>query len=883
MLGIFVPATAASQATGRLAGRAVEAESGRPLKGASVAVQGTSLLATTDAAGRFVLARVPAGPYTVTLSYIGRETQAQQVTVGAGATASAEFSAPVSAVLLEGLTVLGARAMVQAEALNRQKNAANIMNIVASDQMGRFPDASAPEAVQRLPGIAIARDQGEGRYIQIRGGSAANTQVNFNGVQVPSPEGEVRQIALDAVPVDVLESIEVSKAVLPDMDADAIGGAVNLVTRKAPAARLLSVEASGGFAPIRDDPSGSGALTYGDRPGDGRFGFLLNGSYSRRNFGSDDVEPVYDLGDPGAGDDALEELEVRHYTLWRERLGATANLDYRFSETSFLALTGIYSNLTDEEQRRNLVSVLEDEALEFRHKNRHEELRTYSAALGGEHLLRGGQKLDFNLAFTRSLEDTPYDTEIVFVREDVSFSPNLSDPDNITSNPSTGALEGPFLFDEVEPASSDTRNTDRVAALNFALPYQLGGGATGSVKLGFKLRDKKKTQDVRESAFELDDDNDLILGDDVGSPFTRSLHNPANYRLPPASTSPEDVASFVDRFGSRLDGEDSIEDDTNDYELTERVAGGYVMTELNVTPQLMILPGVRYEHTDVESQGFEWDSEEETLTPTTGDKSYGKIFPMLHVRYALGPRTNVRGAFTTTLARPNFIDLVPFRLRDGEDLVLGNPDLEPTIARSFDVLFEHYDARIGVLSAGAFYKTLTDPIFLFATDNDLGGETEQPRNGESGWIRGVELALQRQLGFGFGIYGNYTYTDSEAELPGGRLARLQGQADHVFNTALSLDRGAFASQLSLNYHDDYLNEYGGDEGDPDERFEDVFVDTHLQLDASVSYRVADRATLFLELVNLTNEPFRAFQGVSERPIQLEYYEQWGRLGIRYTW
>lgn len=132
--------------------------------------------------------------------------------MAADETLVADFSASVSAVALDGITVLGARAMVQAEALSRQKNAPNIVNVVASDQMGRFPDASAPDAVQRIPEVAIARDQGEGRYIQIRGGSAANTQVTFNGIQIPSPEGDVRQIALDAVPVDILESIEVSKA-----------------------------------------------------------------------------------------------------------------------------------------------------------------------------------------------------------------------------------------------------------------------------------------------------------------------------------------------------------------------------------------------------------------------------------------------------------------------------------------------------------------------------------------------------------------------------------------------------------------------------------------------------------------------------------------------
>lgn len=869
-LGIGIPA--AGQETGSVAGRAVQEGTGDPLVGAAVTVEGSALSVTTNASGRFVLPRVPAGSQRLTLTFIGHESQTRAVDVTGGGTAVVTFTVPVAAVALEGLTVIGARAMVQAEALSRQKNAPNIVNVVASDQIGRFPDASAPEAVQRIPGVALARDQGEGRYIQIRGGSAANTQVTFNGVQIPSPEGDVRQIALDAVPVDILESIEVSKALLPDMDADAIGGSVNLVTRSAPASRVLSVEATGGFAPIRDEPAGSGTITWGDRLSDGRFGFLLNGSWSRRDFGSDDLEPVYDLGDPGMGDDVLEEMEVRHYSLWRQRMGGTATLDYRLNETSSIALTGIYTNLTDTEQRRRLISVLEDDALEWQHKNREENLRSYGATLSGQHLV-GTATLDYRAAVTRSEEDTPFDTEINSILEGVTFSPDIDDPDDVRSNPST--ISGNYLFDAIEPASSTTEDTDRVAELNLSLPWQ-AGSTTGRLKFGAKVRDKTKVQELLEEAYELSD-GALILGTDYGSPFGESLTYPGRYPLPAFGTTPGQVTGFVNRFRSQLDGEADLEADTEDYDLDERVLAGYVMAELNLTPSVLLLPGVRYEHTNVQTSGFDFDAEAETLTPVANEHDYGQLFPMVHLRWAVAPTTNVRGAFTTALQRPNFFDLVPYRVRDGDDLVLGNPDLEPTVSRGFDVLVEHYDDRIGVLSAGLFYKDLTDPIFLFTEENTGGGETEQPRNGESGWIRGVELAAQRRLGGGFGLYGNYTFTDSEAELPGGRLARLQGQADHVFNAALSFDRAGFSTQISANFHNDYVDEYA------EEDFEDVYVDRRLQLDLSAGYTVTSRSHVFLELLNLTNEPFVAYQGVRERPIQMEYYQPWGRMGVRMAW
>ncbi|MGH7460804.1 MAG: TonB-dependent receptor plug domain-containing protein, partial [Longimicrobiales bacterium] len=479
------------------------AESGRPLRGALIEVPGTLLRTTVDAEGRFQLPRVPAGSHSITLRYLGRETQTQNVTVQSNASTSVTFDVPVAAIALEGLTVLGARAQVQAEALNRQKNAPNIGHVVASDQIGRFPDASAPEAVQRLPGVALARDQGEGRYIRIRGGSAANTQVSYNGVQIPAPEGEVRQIALDAIPVDILESITVWKTLLPDLDADAIGGSVNLATRKAPAARLVSFEGAGGVATIRDQASGSGALTFGNRFSDGRLGLLLSGSYSRRQFGSDNLEPAYDLGDvAGIGDDVLEEMQVRHYSIMRARTGGTGTLDYRPNDRTLFTFTGLYSKLEDHEQRRALLHVVADDELVFEHKNRYEYDEILGGIFGGEHLFARGLKLDYQLSMTRSQEIQPYENTVGFVQSDVSFSPNISNADNIQANPAAGAIGGQYLFDELQEVSYDAKDTDRVGALNFTLPYRLGANGAGRLEFGFKVRSKNKIQDQTITASE---------------------------------------------------------------------------------------------------------------------------------------------------------------------------------------------------------------------------------------------------------------------------------------------------------------------------------------------------------------------------------------------
>jgi TonB-dependent receptor len=887
LLAAAAPLGAQSPEAGRVQGRITGTESEHGLEGARVTLRRSTLVAVTDAKGYYVLPRVPTGTDTLDVAYIGRERLSQVVNVAAGQAVQADFKLGVSAVALEEIQVLGMRAMTQAEALNRQQNAANIQNIVASDQMGRFPDASAPEAVQRLPGVALERDQGEGRYIQIRGGSAQNTQVTFNGEQIPSPEPDVRQIELDAVPVDVLESIEVSKAITSDMDADAIGGSVNLVTKKAPDVPLFSAEVAGGYAPIREDFSGNGALTYGSRVADGRLGFLMSGSYAKRNFGSDDSEPEYDIADPGLGDDALSGLESRYYTLWRERIGATGAVDYRLSENSTLSVSGIYSDLGDEEQRRRLVNGVEDGELEFLHKNRLERSKTWNVTAAGDHLLSSGIGVDYHLTLTRSIQDTPYDNEISFLQEDIPFSPDLSNPDEPQANPADGAVGGTYLFDNFEPESSFASNLDHVAALNVTIPYGLGGGVSGKLKIGGKYRNKHKWQDfVSVEQGLADGADDIVLGTDVGEPFEVDGYQPGDYEFPPFTTSDNDVRDFGDRFASSLETEPNLAENTNDYTVDERVIAGYVMSEIQVTPSLMFLPGLRYEHTRYRGSGFDFDPEAETLTPHEGANDYGRLFPALHMRYRIASQTNLRAAVTTAMARPNFIDLIPFRLPDDEDLVLGNPDLDPTTSTNFDLLVEHYDRHIGVLSAGVFYKDIKDPIFRFITDNDLGGETEQPGNGEKGHIAGVEFAVQQQLRMlprpfdGLGVFANYTYTDSKTTLPGGREARLQGQAPHVANAALSYERGPFSGQFSLNFHDHYVLEYGGDQGEPDEELEDLIVDDHLQLDFSASLSVTHQTAVFLEWINMSNEPYRVFQGVQERPVQREFYRSWGRFGVR---
>jgi len=888
---------------GGVTGVVRDAQTDEPLPGVNVVLVERGRGAATNQDGRYTISRLQPGTVQIRFSYIGYQTVTREVMIENDAVVDVSVSLDVASVRGGEVVVLGVRAQGQAKALNQQKNAANITNVVASDLIGRFPDATAPDALQRVPGIGVQRDQGEGRFIQIRGGAPQFTTVTFNGERIPSPEGDVRQIALDAVPTEILQSIEVSKAITPDMDADAIGGAVNLVTRRAPDAPLLSADVAGGYGDIRQQGSVKGAATYGTRFSDGTYGVLLNGTFNRRNFGSDNFEPEYDFGADGrplGGDDTLDEHQVRLYDVMRQRLGLNGVVDARIGEQTNLFVRGVFTQLQDTEQRNRLVSAIGDGELEYQHKNRTEYLRTVNLTGGGDHIFGNGLRVEARATYTRSQEETPEDFEITWLQEGVTFNPDLSDPDLIRANPTPTAARTSqnYAFDALEPAESNTTNDDYIGAVDFSTPYALGG-ANGRLQFGAKIRYKDKVQDVTESEFGLADGADeILLGNGNGVAFDdyyRGDFNAGTFVMPRTITGNEEVVDFQDQFTNVLeqDGETAIEGNLEDFDATETTYAGYVMTELNLTERFLMLPGVRYERTDVESTGFQSVIEGGDLVgvaPETNSNDYGYFFPMLHLRYRVAPQTNLRAALTTALARPNFFDLASYRIEDDNEAEIGNPDLDPARSLNLDLFAEHYTSSIGVISAGAFYKRITDPIITTRFLQTQGGtdfEVIQSTNGDDGYIWGLEAAVQQQLRFlpgvlgGLGVYANYTYTQSETTLADGSTNVFPGQADHIFNAALSYERAGFSGQLSLNYTGEFLDEFAGDGASAD-RANDVFIADRWGLDASASYQIGTTGvSAYLELVNLLNEPLVVYQGDEARTRQVEYYEPWGWIGVRF--
>jgi TonB-dependent receptor len=347
---LFVLTSISSLAqTGNISGRITDKD-GFSMPGASILIVETPTKGTiSDANGRFSIVNIQPGSYTLRVSYIGYATINEAITVDPGQSLRLELKLLEAAKIGEEVIVLGDNLRGQARALNQQKNNSNITNIVSADQVGRFPDANIGDALKRISGITIQNDQGEARDIIIRGMAPQLNSVTLNGERMPSAEGDNRRIQMDLIPADMIQSIEVNKAVMPDMDGDAIGGSVNLVTRSTPNEFRVSGTAASGFNFLSNKPIWTGSFAVGNRFMDDKLGVMLSGSYNSHNFGSDNIEAVWvELADGRA---IMDEFDIRKYVVRRDRRSASIALDYRINDRNSIYVNSMYNWRDDWENR----------------------------------------------------------------------------------------------------------------------------------------------------------------------------------------------------------------------------------------------------------------------------------------------------------------------------------------------------------------------------------------------------------------------------------------------------------------------------------------------------------------------------------------------------
>jgi TonB-dependent receptor len=900
-----------AQQSGIIKGRVVDADN-LSMPGAALVIESINKGAITDNYGNFTITGIPEGTYELKVSYIGFNPDNKQVSVERGKTTVADFNLIAGIELSE--VIVSGQLRGQSKALNTQMNKGNITNIISSDQVGRFPDANIGDALKRIPGINVQYDQGEARFGNIRGTAPQYNSVMVNGERIPSAEAEDRTVQLDLVPADMIQSIEVNKAVTPDMDADAIGGSVNLVTRAAPYDRRVSLTLGSGYNILAGKPIYNGAFILGDRFFNNKLGVIASASYYNHDLGSDNFEAEWDYMDENDKDGSAfaEEIQIRQYYLQRIRQSYSLSLDYKFNANHTLFANGIYNHRNDWENRYRAVykDIEYDEdsdswmgVMERQTKGgnpdtknaRLEAQRMMSFALGGDHQF-GKIKADWTASYSKASEERPNERYIEYEAEDLIFGTDFTDKSapKITSvTPATSAdLSSDYAFGKVEEEFQFTEDIDKNFKLNFLIPL-LEDDFKNSIKVGVRYKGKEKMRDNKKFEYApLDEDgfNETALNN--VEDFTKDNYLAGDYEVGHFVTK-EYLGGLDVTNTSLFEEEEDIEETSENFNATEEVIGGYVMLNQNIGPKLFLIVGARIEQTSLEYQGYEFDADEETanLTDKVSD-SYLNVLPGLHLKYDFNKTTMLRAAWTNTLARPNYFALVPFKAIEREDneIAIGNPDLIPTTSMNFDLMFENYFKTIGIVSAGVFYKDIKDFIVTETREEYLFEGTtwdtySQPINGGNAEIFGIELAAQRQLDFlpgfwkDFGLYTNYTYTTSSVsdfQIEGREddEISLPGTAKHTLNGSLSYDSKRFSFRTSVNYASDYVDEFG------EEAFYDRYYDKAVHLDVNANYSITQKFRVYAEANNLLNQPLYYYQGISSRLMQAEYYNVRFQLGLK---
>lgn len=888
---------------GTIRGRIVDA-SKQILPGASVYIEKLHTGVTSDVNGFYTFSNLDPGTYTVKVTYVGYTPVEMKITIPEGKTLDKDV------VLNEGVelqeVVVGGAFQGQRRALSSQKNSLGVTNVVSADQVGKFPDSNIGDALKRISGINVQYDQGEARFGQVRGTSADLSSVTINGNRVPSAEGETRSVQLDLIPSDMIQTIEVNKVVTPDMDADAIGGSINLVTKNSPYKRTIAATAGTGYNWVSGKAALNLGFTYGDRFFNDKLGLMVSASYQNNPAGSDDVEMAYKKNDNG--DVVLDEYEVRQYYVTRERQSYSLALDWEINANHRIDFKGIFNNRNDWENRYRHTYKWDDETpneyeVIYETKSggpdqryaRLERQRTMDFTLGGEHLF-GKLKMDWKASYAQAGEERPHERYLAFKKEGIAMNTDWSDIRRPYMSPADGqdillnaTNSNEFELDELTEQFEDIKEKDLKFSLNFELPLAKGRYAN-KLKFGAKVVDKDKNKWIDSYEYKPTDE-DAFLTDALG-------HLQNEDRDGYMGGDRYKVGNFVEKeyVGDlNLTDANSFEQETKydemceNFEAHETVSAGYLRFDQQLGKKWNLMAGLRLENTHVTYSGYIYDDgkesdKDESFTKTSErSKSYLNVLPSVLLKYDASEDFKIRASFTNTLARPKYANLVPNVIIDKEDIAFGNPELNPTLSYNFDLSAEYYFKSVGLVSAGLFYKKINDFIVDYRqNDYEYKGvtyeEMKQPRNAGDADLFGVEIAYQRDFGFiapalkCIGFYGNYTYTYSKVknfnfEGRENEDLRMPGSPEHTANASLYFDKAGFNVRLSYNFASDFIDEVG------EEAFYDRYYDkvNYLDLNASYTFGKKLKTTFYAEATNLLNQPLRYYQGTPDRSMQAEYY------------
>jgi TonB-dependent receptor len=911
---------------------------GAALQGAEVEMQPTGATVGSNSQGIYYINALTPGTYTITVTYVGFALFTKVVNITAGHSETVDVKMEVSSQN-EQILVSAERVSGEVEAINRERIADNIVQVLPNEVFTSLPNANVADAVGRLPSVSLERDEGEGKYIQVRTLEPRLTNSTIDGVTIPSPEPGVRQIKFDSMPADLLESVEVNKTLQANMDGDGIGGSVNLVTKTAGERATIALSGGGGTTPIvggRSVVTTTG--TVGQRFGaDKKFGVLFGGSYDWNGRGIDDIEPVPDIATLSDGSTAryFDTQDMREYRYKRSRWGLTGTADYTLGQGSNIYIRGIFSDyhdygdkwvytLTDNTPGIQLLNsngcsggVCGSGVPAFSVSDRVPVLSIGSILLGGKHVLSSTwYSWDISVSRSQELksggnEGADFGTNATYNNlypngSTCQFSPALTTkvyiPQWTPSCFTEAYAPGNYDLLDINTSVGKSAQLNLQFAGAMAKRYHLGSHLS-TIEVGGKFRNAHKFDDSYSPDYV---PNGSVPLTGFLSSFVNNNYYMNDYKFGP-TTDWGKIINYLNANPSAF----TLQPGTTganggNFDLVEQVSAGYVMNTIDFS-KIRIVAGLRIEGTNLRTVGF--DSQTNTLS-FDQDGSYIKVLPSASLRYDLGHDTNLRLVYSRALSRPDPQDIaqaLTVTLNQSPlQASLGNPGLKAETANNYDMLLEHYLQPFGLLSGGFFYKQLYDPIVTQVTlknnytpdaSNPLypvgTWDVTQPINAGSGWLYGFEFAylqhftsLPGALG-GLGLSANYSYTNSEAHgLPGRTDSpRLLRQGPNNWNISPTFDRGRLSVRLGMTYNASSIFAYqyqdgigGGIKGP----LGDQYFYPHFQIDLQGSVRVKYGFTLIGYILNMNNEVFGFYNGSPQYMVQREFYQPTYALGLRWS-
>lgn len=850
---------------------------------------------------------------------------------------SVAFSAPTiaqdeDAQILDTVQVIGQRAMME-RAVERQRASDTVESILTRDDIGQFPDQNIAESVRKLTGVNVLNDQGEGRFVSVRGLDPELNAASLNGVRLPSPEADTRAVALDVIASELISSVSVKKTLTPDMDADTIGASIDIETTKGfdRDEPYLSATLEGSYNDLRGETSPKAAIDF-VYPVSEKFGISGGLSYYDRKTSTDNMEMEGWVTENGIV--LAEDVEYRDYDVERERISGTLSFDWRPTENTELYARGVFSQFDDFETRGRLIFKLDKDSVvagttdtaTFSDanvpievvrdlKDRFERQKIESYQVGGETRLEDWE-FDYKLAFSKAEEheyDSQDQTEFVteFDDEGVSILFDYSNLETTTFDVLTGSSlfndYSRYEYDKVTLVDGLAEDEEWSGKFDAKRKFALDNGNEFELKVGAKARLKSKSFNLNEAPYE---GADFTLADVAGTPS----YDLFDIGLLPelGATRAANAAAFASGDLEIVQLDADFESAAAFFEVDEDVIAVFVQGKYK-TENTTMIGGVRVEDTKTDMRGnfaelIEKDAtyngvvlSDDTLfvTPVEYNKDYTDIFPSFNLKYDYTDNTVLRFAVSKSLVRPKMGKIAPNQIiekNDADEIAaeFGNPNLDPYRAWNFDASAEYYFDNGGVIQVGAFYKLINDFLvdvevdgpqsfagYLFTGDDDVVAYTI---NGDQATVSGLEFSYQQPLDFLPGLLDgtlvgfNYTFTDAKGDV-NGRTIPLPASSENTWNAMIGYDKGGLELRLTATYRDEYLDELGG------EPMEDRYVQDHLQVDASAKYRINDRFQVFGDLINITDEPYVAYQQgpVRSRLLQYEEYSYTAKFGLRYTY